>query len=307
MRIAIIGAGAMGSLVASYLAATNEVWMLDSWRDHVDAISSNGLVRTTHDTSVVTRPRATIDVTQIPPSDVAIVLVKYHQTAWAGLQARQVIGHSGVCVTLQNGVGNGDILATEIPPERLCVGVTSLGATLVGPGVVRHAGMGTTIFANEHNTARMNDLAAAFQTSGLPASTQRDVASIVWGKLIVNVGINALTGILRVPNGVLAHNDDALCVLTQAVNEAVAVAHAEGITLPYQDPLSHVLDVANATAANRSSTLSDVLRGSPSEIPTINGAIVRAAARHGIAVPVNSLLCSLMSSIDTTHHERVYP
>ena len=307
MRIAIIGAGAMGSLVASYLAPTNEVWMLDSWRDHIDAITNNGLMRTIDDTTVVTTPHATTDVASIPTCDVAIVLVKYHQTAWAGQQARQVIGHSGVCVTLQNGVGNGDILATVIPPERVCVGVTSLGATLVGPGVVRHAGMGATVFANAQNTATMNSVAAAFQTSGLPASTQRDVASIVWGKLIVNVGINALTGILRVTNGVLTRNLDALQILTEAVTEAVTVAHAEGITLPYHDPLAHVLQVATATATNRSSTLSDVLRGSPSEIPTINGAIVRAAARHGIPVPVNTLLCSLMASIDATHHEQIHP
>ncbi|MFM2032074.1 MAG: hypothetical protein RLZZ297_839 [Chloroflexota bacterium] len=307
MRIAIIGAGAMGSLVGSYLAESNEVWLLDPWRDHVDAITANGLIRTEGDTAHVAKPHATTDVADIPPCDIALVLVKYHQTAWAAQQAVRVLGENGICVTLQNGVGNADIIAAAVPPARVCVGVTSLGATLVGPGVVRHAGTGQTVFATPHHAAEITALADAFSAAGLPASTLADVDSIVWGKLVVNVGINALTGILRVPNGVLTRNESALSVLHDAVNEAVIVAHAVGVTLPFHDPLAHVIAVAQATAANRSSTLQDVLRGSPSEIPTINGAIVRIAERYGIAVPTNALLVSLMAAVDSTVRERIAP
>ena len=307
MRIAILGAGAMGSLIASYLAADHDVWMLDPWRDHVDAITANGLIRTLGDSAFVAKPHATTAVTDIPRCDVALVLVKYHQTAWAAQMALQVLGNQGICVTLQNGVGNADILAAALPPEHVCVGVTSLGATLVGPGVVRHAGNGPTIFSTVHQPERMHALAAGFTQAGLPASTQADVDSIIWGKLIVNVGINALTGILRVPNGIVSHNEHARAILHAAVEEAVIVAHAAGVTLPYQDPQAHVIAVAEATASNRSSTLQDVLRGSPSEIPTINGAIVRVAERYGIAVPTNTLLVALMAAVDSTARDRINP
>ena len=103
----------------------------------------------------------------------------------------------------------------------------------------------------------------------------------------------------------VANHAGARALLTQAVNEAVAVAQALNITLPYDDPVAHVLHVATATAANRSSTLQDVLRGSPSEIATINGAVVRYARNCGISVPINHLLCAMMDIVDTTTESRI--
>lgn len=305
MKIAIIGAGAMGCLLASYLAPHHAVWLVDGWQTQVDTINQQGLRRERDGVTTTCNPRATNDAQTVGGADVALVLVKYHQTAWAAQQVATALAPHGICVTLQNGIGGADVLAETLGESRVSRGVTSLGATLIGPGHVRHAGMGDTVFATTLAPALIQQLSTAFTDGGLPAHASEDLDSLVWGKLVVNVGINALTGILRIPNGMVASHAGARALLAQAVNEAVAVAGALGITLPYSDPLAHVLAVATATAANRSSTLQDVLRGSPSEIATINGAVVRYARTCGISVPINHLLCDMMDIIDTTTENRI--
>ena len=158
------------------------------------------------------------------------------------------------------------------------------------------------LFRSDESTARLADL---FIACGLPAEMSDDLDALVWGKLIVNAGINALTALLRVPNGALATTPEARALAEQAACEAVAVAQARGVRLREPDPVAHVLAVAQATGANRSSMLQDVLRGSPSEIATINGAIVREGRRLGVPTPVNDLLTALVQALDATAHVRV--
>jgi len=203
-------------------------------------------------------------------------------------------------VTLQNGVGNREILAEALGAERVGQGVTALGATLLGPGRVRHAGQGATVFGAAPDRAGMGALAELFRACGLPAELTDDLDALVWGKLVVNAGINALTALLRVPNGALADIPAARELLAEAVAEVVAVAAARGTPLPYANPLEHVLGIARATGANRSSMLQDAMRGSPTEIATINGAVVREGQRLGVPTPVNRLLTALVQALDAT-------
>jgi 2-dehydropantoate 2-reductase len=125
-----------------------------------------------------------------------------------------------------------------------------------------------------------------------------DLDGLVWGKLVVNAGINALSALLRVLNGALAELPNARELLSEAVAEAAAVAQARGVALPYADPIAHTLSVARATAANQSSMLQDILRGSRSEIEAINGAVVREGMRLGVATPVNATLTRLVRALD---------
>jgi 2-dehydropantoate 2-reductase len=305
VNIAIVGAGAMGCLLASYLSINHHVWLIDSWQAQVDTINSHGLTCERDGMRTQTQPRATMRASDVVDADVALVLVKYHQTAWAAQQASQALSKHGICVTLQNGIGGAEILARELGTHRVTRGVTSLGATLLGAGMVRHAGMGDTVFADTVAPHIVCKLQEAFVESSLPAHMSSDLDALVWGKLVVNVAINALTGILRVPNGVIAEHAGAQSLARAAVAEAVQVAEALAIHLPYDDAVIHALAVAQATSANRSSTLQDVLRGSPSEIATINGAVVRYAQQLGIPVPVNKLLVELMEVIDSTAAVRV--
>jgi 2-dehydropantoate 2-reductase len=148
-------------------------------------------------------------------------------------------------------------------------------------------------------------VATVFEQAGFEVHLSDDLDSLVWGKLIINVGINALTGILRVPNGQLVEIPAAGELMAQAVEEAVAVCQAKGITLPYDDPLGRVREVARATATNRASMLQDVLRSVPTEIGVINEAIVREGKRLGVPTPVNEFIVTTIRAIEGSYAVRV--
>jgi 2-dehydropantoate 2-reductase len=321
MKIAIIGAGAMGSLLGFYLSQVAEVWLLAHWAEHIAAINNHG-ISCERDGRVQVQPcHATSDPGEIGSYDVALVLTKAAQTPWAaeqlliaddqttnnntGLPSSVVGRRSSLVYTLQNGIGNRELLAASLGEGRVGQGVTALGATLLGPGRVRHAGMGPTVFGSAPDPEQAGALANLFIESGLPAETSTDLESLVWGKLMANVAINALTALLRVPNGALAAVPGIWQLAEAAVGEAAAIAAARGTVLPYTDPLAHALSIATATGANHSSMLQDVLRGAPTEIATINGAICREGRRLRVATPVNDMLTALVEGLDATRGERV--
>lgn len=319
MNIAILGAGAMGCLLASYLSEQAEVWLIDSWQEQIDTITQVGLSRERDGQHSLHHPHASSDPALVGPCDIVLVLVKAHQTRWAAQQAQLLMqrpysnaaqrenpahDHApALLITLQNGIGNAAILAETLGSEQVSQAVTSLGATLLGPGRVRHAGMGSTIFANTSNNAVLEQLIDCLNACALPAERSDNLDTLIWSKLIVNVGINALTALLRVPNGMLTELPEARHILAQAVAEALDVATARGISVAYNNPVEHVLSVAHATAGNHSSMLQDVLRGSPTEIGMINGAVARAGRELGVPTPVNDLLSSLVRALDMVNEQ----
>ena len=305
MRVAIVGAGAMGGVVGFYLAAVAEVVLVDPWAEHVAAINAGGISCEHAGVSVARPARAVSDPVDAGACDAAIVLVKARQTAWAAEACRALLAPGAVAYTLQNGVGNREALAAVLGDHRVGQGVTALGGTLLGPGRVRHAGMGPTTLSAAPDRAPAEALAALLSAAGLPTGVSDDVEALLWGKLVVNVGINALAALLRVPNGALAELPATRALLAAAVDEAVAVARARGVLLPYADPVAHVEGVARATGANRASMLQDVLRGAPSEIDAINGAVVREGARLGVPTPLNSALAALVAALDASAAQRI--
>jgi 2-dehydropantoate 2-reductase len=307
MRIAVIGSGAMGCLYGAYLSRVASVALFDPWQEHVRAIQSEGLLLDELDGS---QQRycipATTEVAELGTADLALISVKSHQTGWAADIARQVLSPMGIAVTLQNGLGNREIIAEAVTDERTVQGVTAHGATLLGPGHVRHAGQGPTHLALTRSTAaQVQQIATILRAAGFEAEASEGLDSLIWGKLIVNAGINALTAILRVPNGQLVRNPTAQQIMCEAVREAAAVAYALGVRLPYADAVERVEAVCRATATNRSSMLQDVLRGNPTEIGVINAVIVKEGQRTGVATPINSVLVSLVRAIESSYETRI--
>ena len=302
MKITIVGAGAMGSLFGGRLAqAGAEVLLYDVYREHVDAVRAQGLAieDAASGEVTVTRPRATTEASEAHGSDALIVFVKSTATEEAAATFRDIAGPRTLAVTLQNGLGNEAILRRHFGAERTAAGVTSQGATFLGPGRIRHAGKGPThLGMADGRNEKLEGFAGLLTKAGFETHLEADVSGLVWSKLVVNVGINALTALVGQPNGRLLDFEETRSLMAELVAEAVAVATARGVKLTYADPLQTVMDVARKTGANRSSMLQDFDRGRESEIDFINGAIVREAAELGVPVPVNAAVTRLIRAIE---------
>lgn len=308
MKIAIIGAGAMGSIFGSMLSKVSEVSLIDINQDHVEAIRKNGLKvenmdgsSSTFNLMITSRPEKLSDRVEL-----AIVFTKSCNTRDAAHTARAILDPRGVALTLQNGIGNLEVIQDVLGPDNAIAGVTSHGGTFLGPGNVRHAGIGPTQIANmPSKKILIEKIGQIFNAAGIDTSLSDNVNSLIWGKLIINVGINALTAICRVPNGVIGKTSECVDIMKEAVSEAVAVADASGVMLPYDDPVAQVKKVCEATAANRASMLQDILRGARTEIGAINGAIIDRAQALEISTPVNRFLYRVIKAIEATAEYRI--
>ncbi len=317
MRILIIGAGALGGLFGALLSTAAETALLTTNRLHAERVRQHGLLLTGLDGK--TRSIA-VEMLTSPAqyaqggrqADLVLICVKARATARAAATGRGLLAKDGRMLTLQNGLGNYEQIAAIAGAEQTLAGVTGQAATLLGPGHVRHAGTGLTrLGARERQWARASAIAALFTRAGIPAEVTGDLDSLLWEKLLVNVGINALAALLRVPNGVLAEVPACRRLMTLAVSEAVAVARARGIALPggggflgLRRELRRVRAVCRLTAANQASMLQDVLRGAPTEIDVINGAVVREGRKAGLVVPANQLITRLVRALEDTAASR---
>jgi 2-dehydropantoate 2-reductase len=287
MRIHVLGTGALASFFGARLSRVGEVTLVGTWTEGIDAIARGGIVVDTPGTEAAFAVKAVRLGTPLDAGDLVLVLVKAWQTDRVAREVPALTAPDGHVLTLQNGLGN----VEKLGPGAL-LGVTEQGATLVAPGRVRPAGDGPTHIAGPQS------LAAVFRSAGLDARAVDPAlgASLAWGKLAVNAGINALTAILEVPNGQLLERPEALSLLERAANEVAEVARAKGIALPFPDAAAEARRVARATASNLSSMLQDVLRGAPTEIDAINGAVVREGARLGVPTPANETLLRMLAA-----------
>lgn len=299
MRVAILGTGALGCVFAARLAAAAEVWMVGTWAEGVAAVQSRGV--TVHEPGGgVTRARvsATSDPADAPAADFALLLVKSYQTPRAAAWAARILAPDGLAVTLQNGLDNGPRLAAAVGAERTAVGVTTTGATLLGPGEARLAAIQPTCIGRSGDTARRVEQFVALLNAGdLEAHATDAITPRLWGKAVANAAINPLTALWRVPNGELLASPERRGLLAALAREAAAVAQARGIILPFDDPIAYVEGVCRATAANRSSMLQDVSAGRPTEIDSINGVLIAEGARLGVPIPVNETVWRLVRGV----------
>lgn len=303
MKIAVIGAGAMGSLFGAMLAeADNEVWLYDVWQEHVQAINQAGLSIEREGQTRVVRLKATTEPDQIDRAELTIIFVKSTQTRAAAQTAQQLAGSDGSVMTLQNGMGNADIIAEFIAPDRILAGTTSHGATMLGAGRIRHAGIGATTIGTWAATGQGRQLAGRladfFTAAGIETEPVDEVRSVVWNKLLINIGINAITALSGIKNGQVLDLEITRELSRAAVEEAMAVARAQDIAIK-EDAVDIVFKVAEATAVNRSSMGQDVDNKRPTEIAAINGFIVSEAQRLGIAAPVNFALTALIETLQS--------
>ena len=304
MKIVIIGPGAVGSLFAAFLSKLKEeVWLLDKNKERARRIQDGGVSVEGLSGNWLSPVKATADAKDIGEADLAVVCVKSYDTKEAMLHARPVIGDNTRILTIQNGIGNIEILNEIAGSDKVIGGSTNLGATLLDTGKVRHAGRGETVIGRMDGKipVEMRSIRELFNKARIETRISRDIKGLLWSKLVINVGINALTAITRLNNGRLTEFEGTRRILRGAVTEAIRVAKRKRIKLIHDDPLVKVEAVCEATAANISSMLQDIMRKKRTEIDFINGVIVRQGQELGIPVPTNALLVDLVKTIETSY------
>jgi 2-dehydropantoate 2-reductase len=298
--ILIVGTGALACLFAARFSAVGiPVTMLGTWQEGIDVLRSQGVCLVDGEGSkhfykvrVVTDPEECLDV------ELALALVKSWQTERAASQLQSCLSAQGQVLTLQNGLGNREKLGHVLGIDRVFQGITTLGGTLLGPGLVRSGGDGFISIEAHPKLARLSEF---FQQAHFAVQKTVEIEPLIWGKLAVNAAINPLTAILDVPNGDLLKSRSSKKLMGLAAIEVEKVAKATGIHLPFDDVVEAVEEVVQRTARNYSSMLQDMRRGAPTEIEAINAAVVRTADRVGKSAPVNQTLYLIVKSMLDPH------
>ena len=300
MKVAVVGAGGVGSVFGGRLAAAgHEVWLVHRRREVVDALRRDGL---RFDGPGQGEERIAVHATErteeVGAADLVLILTKSMDTRAAAEASRALMGEHSLALTLQNGLGNLEVIADVLGPERVLLGMTYVGAALVGPGHVRYTAPGQSFIGEPsgQSSPRVESLARTLTHAGMPTEATDQLWPMVWGKLVINAAMNA-TCALTGASGEAALRSPAACAWLDLVAcETAAVAAALGIALPYADPAARVRKHCLDVGASKPSMLQDMERGRPTEIDAINGAIVREGARLGVPTPYNQALLLLVKA-----------
>ena len=302
MKICVVGAGGMGSVYGGRLAAAGQdVCLVDVYAEHVERISSAGLVVEGGAGTIRSRPRATTELREAGPADLTLVFVKSMQTAEVARGLAETLGAEGMVLTLQNGYGNVETLAEALGPERILAGVSYRSAELLGPGWVREDGIeAETILGplSGGETPFVRDVVAAFNAAGIRTRSTENPRGEMWGKLVVNCAGNAIGAILDLDIGSVVRNAAAMQLVDLVIDEVVRLAGDRGITLPYPDAHEKVRSGWMPLIGAKASTHQDIHRGRPTEIDALNGAIVRESEREGLEAPYNRAVTLLIKALE---------
>lgn len=305
MKIAIIGAGAMGCLYGAYLSAKNEVILIDSYEPQVEAINRNGLI-ILEDGKEITYPiKAVQNGTDIGIADLVIVFVKSIYTYEAVDANQGMIGKDTIVMTLQNGAGNDRDIMHFARKENIIVGTSKHNSVGMGPGMIRHSGSGvTTIGAMEPGLRAETTAAAILTESGIEAEISDNIQRIIWSKLFVNISINTLTALLETKIGYMSQNKYAWDFAKRIIYEAINVAEEDGTYFDRREVMEMVRHVCETAGEGYSSMYQDRKRRVRTEIDKMNGAIVEQAKLYGVATPYNALVVDLIHAVEGTYLEQ---
>jgi 2-dehydropantoate 2-reductase len=294
LKIAVMGAGAVGCYYGAMLARAGHDVALVARPSHVAAIERTGLRLETRQFDEQVRVRASTDAAVVQGADLVLFSVKSMDTESAG---RQLAGHlapGALVLCLQNGVDNADRLRLVLPQHAVAAAVVYVASEMAGPGHVRHHGRGELVI---EPSARSEAVARALVAAGVPTEVSANVRGALWTKLILNCAYNAVSAIAQRPYGENVRSEGIPEVMRDAVAECLAVARAEGVQVPGDIDLA-VHRIAETMPTQFSSTAQDLARRKPSEIDYLNGLVVRRGAALGVATPVNRTLWALVKLIE---------
>ena len=300
MKIAVIGAGAMGSIYGGHLSLHNEVYLVDTNQAVVDHLQANGLVLQESGEDVVYHPRAVVSTEGLGQVDLVILFVKalFSRAALKGNQG--LIGENTYVLTLQNGSGHEDILSEFVREDHIIIGTTEDNGAVLGLGHIRHGGEGRTNIGmlTEDREGFLPKVKETFDACGFQVRIHENIQYLIWDKLFTNVSLSAVTGILQVDMGYIAANAHAWNMTRQLVHEAVAVAAAMGLDFDEIEILEKVKKTSEGSPNGCTSIRADLRDGRRTEVDTISGSVVRAARKCHVSAPTHEFLVEMVHAME---------
>lgn len=293
LRFAVVGAGAVGCYFGGMLARAGMPVVLIGRAGHVDAMREHGLRLETQMFDETVRVEASTDISAVAGADVVLVCVKSTDSAASARAMAPFLGPEAVVLSLQNGVENAEVMH-RVLSRPVIPSVVYVATEMAGPGHLKHHGRGELVIGDSPASARIIE---AFAAASVPVQASGNVMGALWSKLIVNCAYNAMSAIAQKPYGRLVEVDGVPALMQQVVDECLAVAAADGVTVP-GDSHEAVRRIAQTMAGQYSSTAQDVARGKPNEIDFLNGYVMRRAEAHGIPVPINQTLWTLVKLVE---------
>jgi len=304
VKIAVVGAGAMGSVYAGLLAdAGNDVWAVDTWIEHVEAIRTHGLTVEGASGKRTVAVHATADAAEVGVCDLVVIATKAMHVEAAATAALALLGPHTVVLPIQNGLGSADRVAAILGEERVVIGVVGgFGASMVGPGHAHHNGWELVRLGERTGPAseRIRRVAETWAAAGFRVQVYDDVEQLVWEKLICNVCFSGTCAILEQTIGAVLADPSAWDVASRCAQEAYDVARARKIAISFDDPVAYVRAYGETIPGARPSMLLDLLARRACEIDVINGAIPPAARAVGLTAPVNETVTALVKAKATS-------
>ncbi len=303
MKIAVVGAGAMGSVYAGLLAdAGNDVWAVDVWKEHVDAINERGLRVEGASGDRTVRIKATSDFSQVGPCELVIIATKAAHVGDAAKSITPMIGDDTLILTIQNGLGAAERICQYRDPDNILIGVAGgFGASMKRPGHVHHNGM-ELIRVGEMKgpvSERLEKVAQVWRDAGFNVKAFDDIEQLVWEKFICNVTFSGPCTVLRRPIGEVMADENAWKVALACGLEAHAAGVAKGVHFSFDDPKAYIHDFGSKIPGARPSMLLDHLAKRRSEIDAINGMVPVVAREFGTGAPVNEVIVSLVKALES--------
>ncbi|MBR2765767.1 MAG: ketopantoate reductase family protein [Blautia sp.] len=300
MKIAVIGAGAMGSIYGGHLSLQNEVYMIDTNPETVRIINENGIKLEENGEEHIYRPKAATDTTGLPEMDLIILFVKalFSRPALAG--NRGLIGDNTYILTLQNGSGHEHILEEFVPVQRVIIGTTEDQGTVLGTAHIRHGGTGGTNIGMlcPDEEGMLPKLKETLDLCGFKGKIHENIQQLIWNKLFVNVALSAVTAVLNVKMGFIAEDPHAMAMSSQLLHEAVEVAHAMGLEADEEHLLQEIKETSQRVPEGITSICADLSKGRKTEVDTISGSVVLAAHKVGVPVPAHEFLVNMVHAME---------
>jgi 2-dehydropantoate 2-reductase len=301
MRIAIVGAGAMGCLFGGFLKlGRSDVVLVDVWQEHVAAINANGLIIEKDKKRLVITVPACLPSQLQPPIDLLLLLTKSFNTEAALRGVTDCITSATHVMTLQNGVGHVETIKKFVMEDKIIHGITTYPSDLVGPGNIQTKGDGIIKMMSVDGSKNpiLGHIAEAFHTAGMNCEITPDVSVAIWEKLAFNCAMNGLTAVLRMNVGMLADAPEGLQLVGQMVEEIVSVARKKNLAVDINRIMSTVAMAFSEHRQHHPSMLKDILTKRKTEIESIHGAAIRQGAELGLELPVNSTIYRLVKIIE---------